>query len=263
MGRHTPDAPAGGRHRPRARPRRQARTGRGPLQKLGRIGVVIAMMVTLAAPTFGSGADTAGRAALDGLPSTVEALTSSVVLPSAPALLASPLQWDAERVSRSMPRAEFRTDGGGTVDCSGVVPDIGSNGHVPDVSLCALWQKPYRDRADAVVALTKLNVMYTAKFGEPMCLTSGYRTLEQQAALRRAEPGLAAPVGLSNHGWGLAVDFCKETYTGAHGVWLRANGPAGDWDNPSWARGGGSGPYEPWHWEYAPGVEALTAAGLE
>jgi hypothetical protein len=162
-----------------------------------------------------------------------------------------------------MPRTEFRTDDGTTVECSGLVPDIGTNGHVPDVSMCDLWQAPYRDRADAVVALTQLNDMYKAKFGEPMCLTSAYRTLEQQAALRRSTPELAAPVGLSNHGWGLAVDFCKETYTGTRGAWLRKNGPMLDWDNPAWARTGRGGPYEPWHWEYVPGVKALIAAGLE
>jgi len=36
-----------------------------------------------------------------------------------------------------------------------------------------------------------------------------------------------------------------------------------DWDNPAWARTGRGGPFEPWHWEYVPGVKALVAAGLE
>ncbi len=202
----------------------------------------------------------------------MEALTSRAVVPSPPAALVSRGSAGgqdlgslsgADEVSRSMPRTEFRTDDGKTVECSGLVPDIGTNGHVPDVSMCDLWQAPYRDRADAVVTLTKLNEMYRATFGEPMCLTSAYRTLEQQAALRRATPQLAAPVGLSNHGWGLAVDFCRETYSGTRGAWLRANGPNFDWDNPAWARTGRGGPYEPWHWEYVPGVKALVAAGLE
>jgi len=47
------------------------------------------------------------------------------------------------------------------------------------------------------------------------------------------------------------------------GAWLRANGPMFDWDNPAWARTGRGGPFEPWHWEYVPGVKALVAAGLE
>jgi hypothetical protein len=28
------------------------------------------------------------------------------------------------------------------------------------------------------------------------------------------------------------------------------------WENPAWARPGGSGPYERWHWEYTKGVMA-------
>ncbi|OJV78712.1 MAG: hypothetical protein BGO37_12815 [Cellulomonas sp. 73-92] len=240
---------------------------------MGRLGLGAVMLVTLTASTLSNGPAGAQSAANVPTLSTVEALTSSLPAPSPPAELVSPPHHDAQdvlrasatsdEVSRSMPRATFRTDTGGTVQCSGVVPDIGTNGHVPDESLCDLWQKPYRDRADAVVTLTKLNDAHTAKFGEPMCLTSGYRTLEEQAALRRKEPGLAAPAGLSNHGWGLAVDFCKETYTGIHGTWLRANAATYDWDNPAWARRGGSGPYEPWHWEYETGVNALVAAGLE
>ncbi|HEY3547916.1 MAG TPA: M15 family metallopeptidase [Propionicimonas sp.] len=231
------------------------------------------MLLSLTASALGPGEGGSQGDELGASTSTVEALTSNVTLPSPPAALLSPPGHDAQNlprsgtgsaeVSRSMPRAEFRTDDGGTVECSGAVPDIGTNGHVPDESMCDLWQAPYRDRADAVVTLTKLNDAYTAKFGRPMCLTSAYRTLEEQAALRRSSPGLAAPVGQSNHGWGLAVDFCRETYTGTAGAWLRANAAAYAWDNPSWARRGGSGPYEPWHWEYVPGVKALVAAGLE
>jgi D-alanyl-D-alanine carboxypeptidase len=35
-----------------------------------------------------------------------------------------------------------------------------------------------------------------------------------------------------------------------HYAWLLENAPAFGWDNPAWARKGGSGPYEPWHFEY-------------
>ena len=37
--------------------------------------------------------------------------------------------------------------------------------------------------------------------------------------------------------------------------WLSGNGPTFGWDNPAWARRGGSGPYEPWHWEFDVGQE--------
>jgi hypothetical protein len=250
-------------------PRRTPTRGR-LIVNAGRIVVAMTMLVTVTASAWAGNV----RDAKTGADiSTIDALTWRNVVASPPAALVSragteesgapPAATGSDRVSRSMPRTEFRTDDGKTVECSGLVPDIGSNGHVPDASMCDLWQAPYRDRADAVVAITQLNEMYKAKFGEPMCLTSAYRTLEQQAALRRTKPGLAAPVGLSNHGWGLAVDFCSETYTGARGAWLRKNGPMLDWDNPVWARTGRGGPYEPWHWEYVPGVKALVAAGLE
>lgn len=268
MGRHstTDDAAA-------ARPARLPFTVRRAARRRlvvasGRVVVAVVLLATTTASAWG--ADARGAQSGTGI-TTIEALTANAVIPSPPAALlpratasspASP-PTSTQRTSRSLPRAEFRTDDGRTVVCSGLVPDIGTNGHVPDASMCDLWQAPYRDRADAVVTLTQLNDMYTARFGEPMCLTSAYRTLEEQAALRRRTPQLAAPVGLSNHGWGLAVDFCKETYTGARGAWLRANGPMFDWDNPAWARTGRGGPFEPWHWEYVPGVKALIAAGLE
>ena len=38
-------------------------------------------------------------------------------------------------------------------------------------------------------------------------------------------------------------------------TWLKENAPDFGWDNPDWARSGGSGPYEPWHWEYVAGQD--------
>jgi hypothetical protein len=37
---------------------------------------------------------------------------------------------------------------------------------------------------------------------------------------------------------------------------LRDNATAYGWENPDWALAGGSGQYEPWHWEYFPGEQA-------
>ncbi|KQY47968.1 hypothetical protein ASD18_12135 [Cellulomonas sp. Root137] len=142
--------------------------------------------------------------------------------------------------------------------CSGIFSGRGSNGRLAKSDLCDLWQKPYRDRADAVATITDLNSAYTARFGEPICLSSGYRTIEEQAALRSQKGGLAAPAGQSNHGWGLAVDLCPEAYAAERGKWLHDVGPVYGWANPDWAHRGGDGPYEPWHWEFVPGVEALA-----
>ena len=70
--------------------------------------------------------------------------------------------------------------------------------------------------------------------------------------------GLAATPGTSEHRWGLAVDLCDgvQKGSGSRFQWLRDNAPAYGWDNPDWARNGGSGPYEPWHWEYVAGETA-------
>jgi hypothetical protein len=61
------------------------------------------------------------------------------------------------------------------------------------------------------------------------------------------------PVGQSIHGeWsnGSAVDLSNLGGFGApRHDWLRANGGAYGWYQPSWATAGGSLP-EPWHWEY-------------
>lgn len=201
-------------------------------------------------------------------PGTVEALTSAPVDLAAPASLKAPDVRSGTAASRAQePReapligVEYRDGDGRLVHCDGVVTDPGTNGRVPRSELCRLWQRPFEDRADAAVALVALNDAYRARFGEPMCLTSGYRSYEEQAALRRSKGAVAAPAGLSNHGWGLAVDMCRKTYTGVRASWLARNAARYDWENPQWARRGGGGFYEPWHWEYVPGVRALAAQG--
>ncbi len=132
--------------------------------------------------------------------------------------------------------------------CSGEASGLGSNGQVPTSELCDLWDGQTHVRADAAVALTKLNEAYSQRFGEPMCITDGYRSYDQQVAVKAAKGYLAATPGTSNHGWGLAVDLCPQTYAGERWSWLAENAPAFGWDNPPWARPGGS-KYEPWHWE--------------
>ncbi|WP_146252065.1 M15 family metallopeptidase [Xylanimonas oleitrophica] len=145
--------------------------------------------------------------------------------------------------------------------CDGEITGTGSNGRIAAGDLCDIWQRPFKVRADAAASLSALNDAYTAEFGEPLCLTGGYRSYEQQVALKKEKPSLAATPGRSNHGWGLAVDICDYSYAGKRWDWLKLHGPEYGWDNPAWARRGGDGPYEPWHWEYTEGVAALSAAG--
>lgn len=127
------------------------------------------------------------------------------------------------------------------------------NGRLDTDQLCALWQNGHRLRADAAVAFARLNEEYTARFGDTITVTDSYRSYSQQVTLRRKKPGLAAAPGTSEHGWGLAVDMADGVpNVGERYLWLREVAPKYGWDNPEWARKGGSGAYEPWHWEYTP-----------
>lgn len=154
----------------------------------------------------------------------------------------------SEEASRSSERTPLPA-------CDGVPPEIPlTNGSVPDDYLCLLPNGRDRLRADAAVALALLNQAYAAHFGRDLCVTSGYRTFSEQAALRRTKPGLAARAGQSNHGFGLAVDLCGGVENaGEEYWWLRENALRFGFDNPNWARKGG-GKYEPWHWEYVDGM---------
>ena len=82
---------------------------------------------------------------------------------------------------------------------------------------CGLWQFPYQDRADAVVTIDALNEAFKAALGVAMCLSSGYRNLQTQAAL----------------------------------------GPIYGWFNLAWARRGGGGSFEPWHGELTSAVATM------
>ncbi|NNU27094.1 M15 family metallopeptidase [Isoptericola sediminis] len=139
--------------------------------------------------------------------------------------------------------------------CDGYASGTGSNGYIPESEMCTLWDGTTRIRADAGVALARLNLAYRVVFGENMCITDGYRSYSSQVATKEAKGYLAATPGTSNHGWGLAVDLCPETYSGSRYDWLRANAPAYGWDNPDWAI---YDKYEPWHWEY---TDAVTEMG--
>lgn len=167
-----------------------------------------------------------------------------------PKTLVAPREIFVSRVSRDGERAVLP-------GCDGRVPagTTWSNGRIPAGDLCTLWERDHSLRADAAVALAKLNIAYKKQFGTSICLTDSYRSLSSQYRLRAIKPGLAAVPGTSQHGWGLAVDLCGgvDNYGSVTYRWLRANAPAYGWDNPDWALPGGSGPTEAWHWEYLPG----------
>jgi hypothetical protein len=130
-----------------------------------------------------------------------------------------------------------------------------ANGQIPEDELCTIpWEKRHRLRADAAIALAKLDVAYNEKFDKDLCITDSYRSLSSQISVAARKPGLAARPGYSEHGWGLAVDLCDggDVAGTAEHNWLIKNAPRFGWDNPDWARPGGSRP-EAWHWEYVAG----------
>lgn len=242
---------------PAQHPRRTRR--RAPVEGhrvgLTLVRTVLAGTLIAAITAFASG--TTGRAGVSpstpSWPTTLEALTASTPASPVPTTIVERPLSNLERASRSEAR-------NAVPGCSGIVIGGDRNGQLPPSELCDLWQHPYQDRADAVVTLYALDDAYRARFGTDMCLTSGYRDLEKQAALRAHLGSRAAPPGLSTHGWGLAIDFCASTYTGTSGAWLDENGPAFGWANPPWAHRGGGGPYEHWHWEYTSAVAKMTAS---
>lgn len=227
-----------------------------PVRWTARIGVLAALAgVTIAVPlmqtSLPSGGFATAELAAEDMPGTVEALTASGLTGLPPASLVS-TDATALRSTVSASRSEDREPLAG---CDGSKRAPGTNGKLATADLCQLWQGTYKLRADAAVSLAVLNQAFVARFGADLCLASGYRTLSEQVSVKAQKGGLAAAPGKSNHGWGLAVDFCSQETTGARWTWLNENAPSYGWDNPEWARPGGSGPYERWHWEYTQGVK--------
>ena len=238
--------------------RRAARSFPG--RRLVRGGVLAALAASTVAFSLaddaspGAGALVAEASAVQAdLPSTVEALTAgSVDTTPPPSIAAGPVLAGRSAVPAAS-RADVRSALPG---CDGTSRPAGDNGLLATEHLCSLW--PGTDgeqlRADAATALAEMNLAFRARFGRDLCVTDGYRTLAEQHIIKSRRGGLAAVPGRSNHGWGLAIDLCRTDTTGEAWDWLGQNGAVYGWENPAWARSGGSGPFEPWHWEYTPGV---------
>ncbi|WP_250447000.1 M15 family metallopeptidase [Actinotalea sp. C106] len=137
-----------------------------------------------------------------------------------------------------------------------------SNGRIPTSTLCTPTWTPshHKMRCDANTALAQLNAAYRKRFGTNLAVTSTYRTYDQQVALKKQKPTLAAKPGTSNHGWGLAVDLGGgvQVWGSAQHNWMRANANNYGFFHPAWAQYDGSLP-EPWHWEYAGAVASGRA----
>lgn len=248
-GASTPTHPAG---------RRASRMPRAAV-RLGVLGALAG--VTVVIPTVSQGAlDGVGLPGSDAalaestLPDTVTALTagSLSILPPSSLVSADGALAARQAAAGAASRSEERS---ALANCDGTTRPSGENGLLKTSDLCTLWDGHTQLRADAAVSLAEFNQAFVARFGADLCLSSGYRSLAQQRAVKAQKGGLAAAPGKSNHGWGLAIDLCQNQTSGTKWAWITENGPAFGWENPAWAKRGGSGPYEPWHWEYAKGVQ--------
>jgi len=117
-------------------------------------------------------------------------------------------------------------------------------------------------------------------FGRKLIINSTYRPFEKQIETKKewtakGKPSYAATPGTSNHGWGFAFDYQNVSETGAwvpnsgNGAlpapyktkgagyrtptykWMLANAPRYNFENPRGMREGGSGPDEPWHFQWS------------
>lgn len=132
--------------------------------------------------------------------------------------------------------------------------DAAANGQIPLELLCRPRFANVLLRCDAAQALDQLNAAYRAAFGRNLPVSGGYRTLAEQEQVRATKGDLAALPGTSNHGRGLAVDFSDFGGLGQFDdpdyLWMVQNAPQFGWVHPPGMGPGGSGPLEPWHWEY-------------
>ncbi|WP_242607784.1 M15 family metallopeptidase [Xylanimonas ulmi] len=189
-------------------------------------------------------------------PSTLDVVRDPVVASAtAPGIAAPPA------VARATSGASRSLERDPLPGCDGAVTVTSTNGHLTDGELCDLPFAPgMRLQPRAAVALTALNEAFRAQFGTDIGLVDSYRSLGRQYSVKGSRGYLAAQPGTSMHGLGLAIDL-SSAVTGSSAAyrWLVENGAAYGWENPAWARRGGSGNYEPWHFEFRPGVEELSA----
>ena len=139
------------------------------------------------------------------------------------------------------------------------------NGHVPGARLimAAPGCRVAREAGPSVALLFRL----ASGSGVPLGARDCYRPLSGQLAVAsswsaRGNSACAAapqrqpdgrPRGTSMHGWGKAVDFSTAgplTFSSPAYRWLAANAGRLGWNQPAFARPGGSACPEPWHWEW-------------
>jgi hypothetical protein len=186
--------------------------------------------------------------------------TGHALLGDGPTLIASKLPLPSvDEQAHFMATSEKYTVSAALPGCLPHSEYPGENGKLDPSLLCTLWDGNVL-RSDAALAFAQLNEQFKAYFGRNLCIYEGYRSYEDQIATKRSRGYLAATPGKSVHGWGLAFDLCEGDDRGSPKAWLDANAATYGFENPDWARWR---KFEPWHWEYMPGTQALGVYGAE
>lgn len=127
------------------------------------------------------------------------------------------------------------------------------NGRLPASALCPLYAAPGESLTrDASMAFNAMSNAYQRQSGSALCVTDSYRSYAEQVLVKLQSPKMTATPGRSQHGLGLAVDFCGgvENFASPAHLWMQRNAPLYGWFHPAWAEPTGVTP-EPWHWEFA------------
>ncbi|MCL2737052.1 MAG: M15 family metallopeptidase [Propionibacteriaceae bacterium] len=171
-----------------------------------------------------------------------------------------PTTWQALDEQTDTIQSSNQALGSAVIAVQSVHVYTGKNGDLDPATLCQVPYDPKQLlRCDAEAAWMKLDAVYKQVWGVDIPIDLSYRTYDEQVEMKAIYGSGAATPGTSNHGWGTAVDLpdYRETEEGKewnYGTpkyeWMKANAPAFGWINPSWAVEGGSGPHEPWHFEY-------------
>jgi len=133
--------------------------------------------------------------------------------------------------------------------------DAAPNGDIPADVLCGVSFAPgVLLRCDAAADLERLDAAFREYFGHDISISDSYRDYAGQVLARDTRGDLAATPGTSNHGRGLAIDLNGFGELGQfdrpYYVWMSAHAADYGWLHPVYMNPGGTGPLEPWHWEY-------------
>lgn len=123
------------------------------------------------------------------------------------------------------------------------------NGKIDVARMTPIEKGAHYMKPSAAIAYKAMQRAMKRDLGHGFDITDSYRTYDQQKALKKVKPTLAATPGKSNHGWGIALDINvndSKVYN-----WLVKNGKKYGFTQPM--------DYEPWHWEYEGGYKGSSS----